>query len=157
MENERIAQLTINNELYYYNDNELIELMKLGLKYSLVELETNFGTKFKVARCKERAITEMMKLFPSMPGLKKVYVFGSCLTTACRDKSDIDFYAIVDSIEDRNSKYKRSELISDEIMFIIREYDWFENTEERFDKRIKEGFKFESEVKSKGVLIYERK
>lgn len=156
MENTRVVELTVDGELLSYSPDELIELMKLGLKYSLVEFDTNFGTKVKVARCKEKALIEMMKVFLKMPGLKKVYLFGSCITTECRNKSDIDFYVIVDDIEDRHAKYERSELISDDIMLILREYNWFENTEERFDKRVKQGFKFENEVNDKGVLLYER-
>ena len=57
----------------------------------LVPLKLENGRTVRVAEYKVEKLKHYLQIFPLLPSVDKVVLFGSALETRCREESDIDF------------------------------------------------------------------
>ncbi len=57
----------------------------------LIPLKLEDGRTVEVAEFKAEKLKHYLQIFPLLPSVDKVILFGSALETRCREESDIDF------------------------------------------------------------------
>lgn len=153
----RKVTITLPDEVNYIKDEEIVEALKVGCKYMLVRLRLPECNEISVSRCKVEQITEMMEVAIKMPNIKQIYLFGSCLSPLCREKSDIDFYVVVSDDDTREVSLKRNNMLYEKaITSDWWEYDWLEEKESKFKDKLERGVGLMKSLKKEAVLLYER-
>lgn len=153
----REATITLPDEIDDIKDEEIIEALIVGCRYMLVWLQVPGCKEVKVSRCKVKQITEMMEVAVNMPNIKQIYLFGSCISSLCREKSDIDFYVVVTDDDSREVSFKRSNMLYEKsITCDWLEYDWVEEKESKFKDKLERGVGLMKLFKKEAVLLYER-
>lgn len=117
----------------------------------LVHLKTNYGKDVLVADTKLGFIKEILESAMKSKDILKVILFGSSITTDCREDSDVDFCVFVDS---RDSWVRSIDASS----FVDKLLDY--DIDQEYDMLIKDNYNcnslVEEEIIDRGVTIYER-
>lgn len=96
------------------------------------------------------SVKQLLKNCKEIPRIKYLILFGSSLTLACGQASDIDLLVIADSYDEEYTILKVLRQGIKKPMDIIPE------TVENFKSAAKEGNSLYNEILEKGLMIYER-
>lgn len=117
----------------------------------LVPLKTNYAKEVFVADIKLGFIREILKSAKKSKDILKVTLFGSSITTDCKEDSDVDFCVFVDN----RDSWVRS---VDASNFVDKLLDY--DIDQEYDMLIKDDCNcnslVEEEIINRGVTIYER-
>lgn len=90
----------------------MIRMEGEGIMCRIVSMDTNFGTKCRVADIKKDYISNIIKNARICPDIDYIVLFGSALEDRCRDHSDIDIAVFGKKTEGRmltSGKYRNFE------------------------------------------------
>ncbi len=114
----------------------------------LIPLNLENGRTIEVSEYKAEKLKQYLRIFPLLPSIDKVILFGSALETRCREDSDIDFLLCYNDREKfrEDMSLRLPELFPDSV------YDDM--------LRLPTGTKAKSgvqkEAEDKGIIFYER-
>lgn len=124
----------------------------------LVELETNYGLKIKVADIKKVCVQNIIEAAPQCRQISEIILFGSALEERCTERSDVDIAIISKRGVSGLSGTKGYEMFMNRLYECNKdqEYDriYFKSVKEIEEK--KDTVLICRELLEKGELIYRR-
>ena len=96
------------------------------------------------------AVRELIRRSESIPQIQYIVLFGSSITPACGQESDIDILVIADTYDEEYSIIQRLR------KGIKKPIDIIPETLEHFKEAMTQGNSLYREISEKGIMIYER-
>lgn len=135
------------------------EKVKVGnLMCKLVSVETNYGTKVKVADIKKNLIENIIQAASLCNSITEIILFGSAIEERCKLSSDIDMAIISNKSVSALSKMKSFNKFMDAVYKkdMSQEYDrLYFRTRDEIDK-LKDGIPICNELVQKGIVVYKK-